>query len=490
MKIQRVKVSHLGWCVFAALTLSFQAIAHQRYQVVVLPPDGGADSFEAGYLFYAPLNPSGTVGVSADTTTSPGAPVNSYIWTDGRRTQLQQLPSLPDWTGTSTYINWINAWGLSAGYAVRTNTVTGGTAASAVIWFPDGKIYDIQPAGASQSHAVWVNDLGQVSGWTENSTADACSFGSGAQTAGFIWQFGVSRPLGSLGGLQSYGEFINNRGQVSGHAETSTANSDTGCPPYDPFIWQHGKITDINPGNFGGSQGGTNFLSNAGYAVGFGNEAGEINFDPFLWHEGRLTNLNSIGTLGGGGGSAFNVNDRGDTVGINLTADDSAMHAVLWRDGTFTDLLTLTGDDCSQPYRINNRDQIVGFSFSCATFAGSAFIYEDGEMVDLNALIPADAEVQLEAASWINDDGVISAQAVLTAGSSAGDSRAVLLIPVGVCDPGELQSAAVRVAAARLRSADAADGTKSRPALLSASTMWRRPASPAQLRRAMHTASQ
>jgi probable HAF family extracellular repeat protein len=220
--------------------------------------------------------------------------------------------------------------------------------------------------------------------------------------------------------------------------------------------------------------------------VGFGNEAGEINFDPFLWYKGRLTNLNSIGTLGGGGGSAYNVNDRGDTVGINYTADDSALHAVLWRDGTFTDLLTLAGDDCSQPYRINNVDQIVGSSFSCATFTGSAFIYEDGEMVDLNALIPADAGVQLQAASWINDDGVISAQAVLTGGSSAGDSRAVLLIPVGACAPRELQSAAVRVAAARLGSADAADGPKSRPVLLSASSMWRRPASPAQLRGAMH----
>src|SRR5580658_5827725 len=166
VKIKGRKISHLAVaCAIAALTASFQAAAHQRYRVVVLPPEGGPDSYTAGYL------------------------------------------------------NWINQSGVSAGYGTRTNTVTAATADDAVIWLPNGKIYDIQPAGATQSHAVWINDLGQVSGWAQNSTADSCSFGNGNQTAGFIWQFGVSRPLGTLGGVQSYGEFINDRGQVSGHSE-------------------------------------------------------------------------------------------------------------------------------------------------------------------------------------------------------------------------------------------------------------------------------
>jgi uncharacterized membrane protein len=189
---------------------------------------------------------------------------------------------------------------VSAGYGTRTNTVTAATADDAVIWLPNGKIYDIQPAGATQSHAVWINDLGQVSGWAQNSTADSCSFGNGNQTAGFIWQFGVSRPLGTLGGVQSYGEFINDRGQVSGHSETSTTPDPvTGCPPFDPFIWQNGKMTDINPGNFGGAIGGTNALSNGGQAVGFGYTTDELGADPFLWQKGQLTNLSTIGNLGG-----------------------------------------------------------------------------------------------------------------------------------------------------------------------------------------------
>jgi hypothetical protein len=52
---------------------------------------------------------------------------------------------------------------------------------------------------------------------------------------------------------------------------------------------------------------------------------------------------------------------------------------------------------------------------------------------DLNTLIPAGSGLELESANWMNDDGVIAAQAVLTDGGNSGDSRAVLLIPVGEC---------------------------------------------------------
>ena len=38
--------------------------AHQQYRVVVLPVDGGTDSYLAGYLNFAPLNNRGTIGVN------------------------------------------------------------------------------------------------------------------------------------------------------------------------------------------------------------------------------------------------------------------------------------------------------------------------------------------------------------------------------------------------------------------------------------------
>jgi probable HAF family extracellular repeat protein len=198
----------------------------------------------------------------------------------------------------------------------------------------------------------------------------------------------------------------------------------------------------------------------------------------------------AIGTLGGGLDSAFNVNDRAQVVGVSYTVGDTAVHAVLWRDGMFTDLGTL-GYDCSRPARINNHDQIVGWAFSCESGALSASIWEEGEMVDLNALIPADSGLQLDYANWIDDDGVIAAQGVLTAGSSSGDTRAVLLIPAGDCDPLDL-SAAVKALAARAASA-AAVATSGKLILRDGNwridRMWLRATSPAQLRSRIQNSS-
>jgi len=402
---------------------------HQTYKVVVLPPDGGQDSFLAGYLFYAPMNNGGTLGVAADSST-PG--YNSYTWTNGKQTDLQALPQSPNLTGTATYINWINQGGLAAGYGTRTNSTTGASLDNAVVWAPDGHIFPLNTPAGDQSHAVWINDLGQASGWVESSNSSSCSFGTGGQTEGVVWQFGILRFLGTLGGAQSYGEFINDLGQISGHSETSImANTNTNCPPYDPFIWQNGKMIDINPGNFGGAEGGTNFLSNHGHAVGFGTESGEVISQAFLWNNGTLTDLDTLGTLGGSLNSAYNVNEQGHVVGVSSVSDDSVYHSVLWRNGAFTDLGTVTGDCYSQPYRINSSDQIVGASFTCDFSTFHAYLWENGELQDLNTLVPPGSGLELEAASWITDDGIIAAQAVLTDGTNAGDSRAVLLIPTG-----------------------------------------------------------
>jgi len=210
-------------------------------------------------------------------------------------------------------------------------------------------------------------------------------------------------------------------------------------------------------------------LSNGGYAVGFGTAPGEIISFSFRWHDGKLIELDTIGNLGGALSTATNVNDLGSVVGFDAPADNAGFHAVLWRNGKFTDLSTLSEDDCSQPFRINNNDQIVGVSFSCETGASHAFIWEHGEMMDLDTLIPSAAGIQLTSANWITDDGFIAAQGVLTAGSDMGATRAVLLIPNGDCDPA-VQAAATQ--GAKIRAAaqlpSAALGSAKKPLIFGA----------------------
>ena len=489
----------LAWLALSAIgglfaqEVSASESSHQQYRVVILPVDGGADSIEPGYLFYAPLNNRGTVAVSGDTATA-GA-LNAYTWTAGRRIDLQPLPALGNFSASNfSYVNWVNLWGVSAGFATRTDSATGVSVDNAVIWTPEGRIVDLVGKSNTESHAVWVNDLGEVSGWLASTTPDPCSFGTSlAQTEGVIWQFGTMHRLGSLGGTDSYGEFINDLGQVSGHAQTSNVpNTNSGCPPFDPFIWQDGSIKDINPGNFGGAEGGTNFLSNGGDAVGFGTLAGEIVSHPFVWRNGKTTDLNTIGTLGGATNSAFNANDFGHVVGVDSTADNAFVLAVLWRNGQFTDLSTLSGDDCSEPFRINNADQIVGISFSCETGASHAFVWERGEMIDLDALIPSTAGIQLTSANWINNDGIIAAQGVLIAGTDIGASRAVLLIPNGECDPATLAAAQAAQISAADPSAELASRSLSKSAIVFGAAgrldpMFFKPFSPMALLRKMQT---
>lgn len=428
-------IALIGAVMFVTVALANRTYTQERssstarYTVVVLPPDGGPDSFLAGYLFYAPLTNSGTLGVAADMSSGPG--YNSYAWTAGKQIDLQPLPQLANLTGMATYINWINEWGEAAGYGTRTDSTTGASFDNAAIWL-NGHIYPLPTPAGGQSHAVWINDFGLASGWiSKNSTADPCAFGVGLQSQGVVWFFGYPIPLGTLGGVDSYGEFINDLGQVSGHSETSNVPDPIlGCPPTDPFIWQNGKMTDINPGNFGGAIGGTNFLNNHGQAVGFGTVAGETASHPFLWSNGKLTDLYYVGNLQGAGNSALNVNEQGHVIGADTNAE-GALLGVLWRNGTFTNLMSLSaeGDDCSEPYRINSRDQIVGSSFSCETGESHAFLWENGEMQDLNTLIPSGLSLSLTSADWITDGGVIAAQGILTAGPNAGTVRAVLLIP-------------------------------------------------------------
>jgi hypothetical protein len=140
-----------------------------------------------------------------------------------------------------------------------------------------------------------------------------------------------------------------------------------------------------------------------------------------------------VGNLGGSSGGGLNLNEEGHVVGISLLPGDESYHAVLWRGSEFVDLKTLPGDACSEPTRINSLDQIVGISAPCDFSTQRAFLWESGEIVDLNMLIPADSEIELVSADWINDNGEIAAQAVVT---PSGESRAVLLIPDCDCDDG------------------------------------------------------
>jgi probable HAF family extracellular repeat protein len=83
-----------------------------------------------------------------------------------------------------------------------------------------------------------------------------------------------------------------------------------------------------------------------------------------LWADGTMTDL---GTLGGAESNALAINDAGQLAGAAETAT-GAWHAVLWAGGAPTDLGTLGGSR-SAALALNNAGQVAGWA---ATGLGGA----------------------------------------------------------------------------------------------------------------------
>ena len=231
--------------------------------------------------------------------------------------------------------------------------------------------------------------------------------------------------LGTLGGPQSiiFGltRPLNNGGEVTGCADTSTLDPNNPQNPYfgqpnysnglDPYIqhafrWQDGALSDLGtlPG---GTSSCTQWINERGVIAG-GATNGAIDsltgypeVNAVLWKNGTIRNL---GTLGGNESVAFGLNNRDQAVGFALnTIPDpftsvlafgaTQAHAFLSQNGVMRDLGTLgTGND-SIAYIVNERGQVAGASFTNSTPSPTTgvptydpFLWEDGKMHDLGTL--------------------------------------------------------------------------------------------------------
>lgn len=466
-----------AFTVFAALAMPVCGVAqniatqepkatHHHYKLIDVGTFGGPSSSFSGPILQI-LNNGGTFAVIADTPAAnpnPGCNIpfsppdcfveHAAVWHEGALIDLGVLPGGVNSQTVATSANGLIAGGSENGLI---DPQTGQAEIVGVLWEGRKAINLGTVPGGTESLALGVNSRGQVVGFSNNDVPDAFSLvGFPTQTRAFLWQNGVMRDLGTLGGPDAAPNVINERGQIAGFSYTDSTNQLTGAPIQDPFLWHNGTMTDL--GTLGGTVGTANWMNNRGQVVGTSNLAGDATHHAFLWDDGKLIDL---GTLGGIRSEGNWITESGFVVGRADVPGSQSHHAYRWKNGEMTDLGLLPGQTCSTALSANNRGQVVGETAVCGVdVSGPAFFSEDGEpIVDVNTLIVPASDLNVVDAFDINERGEIAAHGHL----SNGDEHAVLLIPcdenhpdVEGCDYNLVEEAAVHSSAAPLVSAHAA----------------------------------
>jgi probable HAF family extracellular repeat protein len=348
-------------CMFFSLATQTSAVAQARYSITDLGTLGGNNSVPIWIT-----NRGDVIGYSETGKVDGfGNPIqHSFLWSKGMMEDLGTLG------GNNSFALGANDEGQIVGYA----DVPGGATSHAALWY-NGTVTDLGTLSGPDgfSYAQLINNNHQIVGGS--TTADGAF-------RGFLRERGLLTDLGTLGGPNSFGNGINDRGQIVGGATASDVNDPIlGFPPYYGTLWDRGEIITLTPGV------------------------------P---------------------AAAFNINNKTQVVGRILVPDPKeggVAHAFLWQEGVLTDLGVPAGDENSEANSLNNSGQIVGdagVGFIESYTPDRALLWQNGVPADLNALIPPHSGYHLIVAFDVNARGEIVVCAVQP---SSGNIHAALLSP-------------------------------------------------------------
>lgn len=353
--------------------------------------------------------------------------------------------NLPSAGGTFSSGNSIDNLGIISGNANQPGDHT----THATVWLL-GSRFDLGTLGGANSNVVWPvkNNRGVISGIAETADVNplgeawSCSaFFPGEATlhncVGFVSNWGKLRALPTLGGYNGFATGTNDLGQTVGWAENTVHDSTCNSPQVLQFravIWGPGSNQveelpplPLQPGEtMADTVSAATAINDKGQVVGISgicsNAVGGLSaIHAVIWQHGKPTYLGNIG------GAAWNtpmaINQNGTVVGFaNVQAGRGLLaHAFLWtRNGGMRDLGTLPGQGAgaqSQALGINDRGQVVGLSCTARFASCQAFLWQNGVMTDLNTLVAVGYHDQLVQAGDINDEGVITGEAVDASGA-------------------------------------------------------------------------
>jgi probable HAF family extracellular repeat protein len=235
-----------------------------------------------------------------------------FAWSGGRMTPMPTLG------GDNSFATEVNNWGHVVGWAetpVRDPTCASPQTLQfrAVVWDPRSeRIYQLHPlSGDSASAATAINDRDQVVG-----ISGRCDVAVGRFSArrAVMWDHGRVIDIGGLGGVAwNTAMALNNDGVVVGFADTT--GDESGAPNFHAFIWtQEAGIKDLAtlPGDFLSE---ALDINSRGQVVGI--SIGATGTRAFIWQHGKMTDLQTLMPAGYPNllESAQGINDAGQITG-------------------------------------------------------------------------------------------------------------------------------------------------------------------------------
>src|SRR5215211_1109650 len=291
---------------------------------------------------------------------------------EATKARLQyEVSTLPDFGGTSSGGNSINDQSWVAGYSRLPDRNR-----HATLW-RNSLLSDLGTLGGPNSSVTWnvKNTQGIIVGISQ--TADP-------------------EPLGEAWSSAAFYSMPNNVGYIN-----------------LGFVWEDGQGPMRGLPNFpGGNNGFTTGANNLRQAVGWAeNDVHDpmcvspqvLQFRPAVWTLGPPDQIQDLPLIpGDSSGAATAINDNGQIVGISGICDQAvgrrtAKHAVLWENGTVTDIYpNAAAPWWNTPTAINQRGDVVGFAGDPAFVEGDvlhAFLWtrEDGirQLKPLQRRVPA-----------------------------------------------------------------------------------------------------
>src|SRR5215471_18164649 len=229
-----------------------------------------------------------------------------------------------------------------------------------------------------------------------------------------LWRNSLLTDLGTLGGPNSSVTFNlkNTAGIIVGISQTGDSQllgeSWSSAAFYSTpnnvgfinlgFVWQQGQMRGL-PNFTGGNNGFATGANNFGQVVGWAENGVHdptccctqvLQFRPAMWTLGPPDQIHGLPVFPGDtSGAATAINDNGQIVGISGICDQAvgrhtAKHAVLWENGTVTDIYpNAPAPWWNTPTAINQHGDVVGFAGDPAFVEGDivhAFMWtrEDG----------------------------------------------------------------------------------------------------------------